>query len=103
MAHLDAMPDDFGWLRARMCSHPRPLCKFRVVSAQLAARKKDSDLLSSFLWSIGDSKTNNYPLYKPLQECFLLRIFACHVAQLCAKMGYFWDIFNTAETFRNEN
>ena len=29
------------------------------------------------LWSIGDSKTNHSPLYKPLQECFLLRIVAC--------------------------
>ena len=29
------------------------------------------------LWSIGDSKTNQSPLYKPLQECFLLRIVAC--------------------------
>jgi hypothetical protein len=35
-----------------------------------------------FLWSIGDSKTNYSPLYQPLQECFLLRIFAGDVARL---------------------
>ncbi len=45
-------------------------------------RKKDSEMLSFFQWSIGDSKTNHNPLYKPLQECFLLRIFACDVARL---------------------
>ena len=73
------------------------------AAESLLHKKKGQRLAVLFLWSIGDSKTNNYPLYKPLQECFLLRIFACHVARLCAKMGYFWDIFNTAETFRNEN
>ena len=54
----------------------------RGGGAQLATQKKDSDLLSSFLWSIGDSKSNHDLLYKPLQECFLLRIFVSDVARL---------------------
>ena len=46
--------------------------------------------VGGLLWSIGESKTIYYPLYKPLQECFLLRIFVVVGTRLCVKLGHYW-------------
>ena len=62
-------------------SNSAPVTKEHQRCDQLH-RKKATIAVAFFLWSIGDSKTNHNPLYKPLQECFLLRISACDVARL---------------------